>query len=293
MGKDNLIKYQLVNDNGGKGYAIVADTEGNEVLMPLGGPNALPRGQVGERRKVNLGNQVTLVPIGGPGTSVPGSGPSSQPLGILRYQSEECKAFQITCSGTQVPINPGVAMGQVGRPVMIVDWGVGGVSFREVVDVSPPRGRFTCVAQSVQVTVQLLGITGLPFSTNVQCIFNAQLEEGIDPDFRTPTQFINNKPSSTSQIVSTAPCRLVSITAYDQNGAGADTLMLFDAVANPGNGASPDLAFPIPAFPGIVNADFERSEFVFLNGLFWAVSSTPYILTLGGNAIRVDTELLR
>jgi hypothetical protein len=279
-----------------QGAAIMYDGDGNEILVPV---SRAPRKT--NRHDINRGLSFLYTPPGGivAGT-IPGAIPRTAPQGVFKTSYDVPTSIELVMRADFIP-QPAAAPDFNGRPIAIVTWGVGGTSFSETIDCTPPRGKLSFVAESVEISVQFESVNGAAFSQEVQAQFSGMLCEGVDPDFVTNTLFSFQAPlpatqgpaAATQQIVSTQPIRLQSVTAYDFAGAGAETLMLFDTIAIPGAASTPDLAFPLPAFPGIVNADFGRSPHVFRKGLVWVISTTPYILTFGGNLSRVDIETIR
>lgn len=99
----------------------------------------------------------------------------------------------------------------------------------------------------------------------------------IAPQTASLAQMVTPGAPATSDLVASGESHLLEIFGTNTE-AGDVFIMIFDAVALPGNGTAPRIT-PIPV-PAGESFSLTTPQAVFGTGIFWAVSSTPDTLTL-------------
>lgn len=304
MPRDALVQHQLVDDNDGKGYAIVSDQEGNESLMPL-----VKMGRGDTRRQTQVGTVITI----GPNITV-----LRQPIGVrtvttnlskefglLRASYEEATPVEFNGSYQILAATAADLAPANFRMIARIRWGCGGAFFENTVDLTPPRGRFSFVAEGLSVSVQLYVDPSGPIDPNLVVQVSGILGENLNPDFATPTFLLDTFQQTNvagfslanmfQYIVSNAPCQLKSVSAWDSQSTTQQYLMIFDTNAGAATaGQVPKFVWPIPPQPGVLSVDFERSPATFTAGCFIGVSTTPFTFTASGApTVNILPELVR
>jgi hypothetical protein len=172
-------------------------------------------------------------------------------------------------------------------PMVSIEWGHGGASlFSEHAVVRELR--VPLAASMVKLSGRLVDVaTGKAPGNAVTAEFSATIAPGSDGQTLRNTRWVGQ--SGAEGLVATGQQRVFTVEGYAASSLG--WLMVFDDVKRPPNGTTPAMACPADTFPHT----FRMRRFDtrgFLRGVYWAVSSTPLLLTFNGAAsYRVDTEL--
>jgi hypothetical protein len=251
--------------------------------------------------QANYGNRVTYnqnPQLGGPTFAVDPNTQLTPQVAGIQTTFDGPTPITIYCGGTlsDSPVSLTVNIKNL-IPVAVVTWGLGGITHTMIVDATLPRGKASIVAEFVDIKVALQATAGqTTIASNVQCIFDIEVGEGVDPDFVHNSKLIASPVPLTNAANAVAgPARVRSISAWDSNTTGGNFLMLFDAQADPCNGATPKITWPLTATPGVLSVDDELgTDLTFQFGVWWAVSSTSGTLTnVPAAAARVDITIDR
>ncbi len=190
------------------------------------------------------------------------------------------------------------------RPYAHLAWGHGGTDVEADFEVTY-RQRIPICASGVNVEVFLKSLplaqadgtqTIAPVPASARASFRGFVSEGTDAEPLFPTMWIAQMGLSAGNLVGPKgvgvlvgqQVRLASLRAFavDATAAGPRYLQLFDRAAAPADGAVPVDVFPLPAgaaAEAVPPQVFGQTR-AFVQGLAWAVSSTPFVLTLDASA---------
>ena len=257
----------------------------------------IPSGR--RERRINLGNQATV------------SGANA--VALLNWQSDvdTPMVFTIVCERLSVPADE---IGEADfRPYAHVCWGHGGIDMEADFEITArTRIALSCSTANIKVYVASLPLAQpggtyneLPQTPDdVEASFRGFIATGIEADAFLPTRFQNQygvvsglvvgAPKSAAPIIG-QQLRLTSFRAFATTTGDAfgGYLQLFDQSTAPANGDIPAVSIPLNVnvsaptnfvAPAAADYDAPRTRgFVF--GLGWAISTTPFVLTLAA-----DTE---
>ena len=171
-------------------------------------------------------------------------------------------------------------------PWVLLEWGHGGASLQARDYRVVRRLRVPLVGSTVKASGRLLTSAGKPAPATVVCNLSLFVASGADGQTLRNTTWTSQ--SGAQGLISGGPEQLMTIEGYPDSPAPR-WLMVFDAIALPGNGAFPAMA--MPARRRFRRRRFDSQGFSF--GVYWAASSTPIALTFDPTAnLRVDAEVL-
>jgi hypothetical protein len=234
----------------------------------------------------------------------------------LFYMSQEQGSdllLTIECVSISIP-SAAIGTGDF-RPYAHVAWGHGGTDVEADFEVTY-RQRIPVAASTVKVDVFLKALPlaqsdgtelNAAVPSGATAAFRGFVSEGADAEPLYPTMWVTQMGAGAGNLVGPKgvgllvgqQARLATLRAFttDSAGGGARYLQLFDQAAAPANGAIPVDCFPLNAPPTTAPAEVPPWAFgqtrAFVQGLAWAVSTTPFVLTLDPNAQAfVTAELL-
>lgn len=244
------------------------------------------REPIPQTRKERQNNAGSTAEQEGPGLST-----------LFAWDALESKSSVLYIQTTRFVI-PAGNVGQADwRPFARVSWGHGGASVRTDYDITY-RQRIPLAASdvNVQIFIKALPIPGgiaPPFVIPPGAIMRARgfLADGADAEPLFPTVW-GTQLDVSSGVIADDAARLASLRAVNP-GAFA-YLLLFDADAVPAPGAVPVDVVPLPPAAtsaiGPVALPLGQTR-AFVNGIAWAMSSTPFVLTAVVNPIVLGFEL--
>ena len=241
----------------------------------------------GTRREhqVNYGNSANV------------EGGRRAPLFTMSQEQGSDLLVTIECASLSVPA-AAIGTGDF-RPYAHIAWGHGGTDVEADFEVTY-RQRIPLCASGVNVEVFLKSLplaqangtqVTAPVPAAARASFRGFVSEGTDAEPLFPTMWIVQMGVSAGNLVGpkgrgvlvAQQARLASLRAFaiDTAGAGPRYLQLFDGSAAPADGALPVDVFPLPADSAAAAVPphaFGQTR-AFTQGLAWAVSSTPFVLT--------------
>jgi hypothetical protein len=219
----------------------------------------------------------------------------SQVAPLFQWSAEQSDSVAVYVQVPEFDI-PEAAIGTADfRPYVRLDWGHGGAFATTEFEVTR-RQRIALVGSTVDLKCF---IKALPLATadgyvkaavpvDARATFRAFMGEGLDGLSLYPTQWITQFPGNAGLIVD-HDARLSELRGF-VTGGGATLvyLLLFDQDTVPTGGETPVEALPLivpPGASGMPALELGQTR-AFVHGLAWAVSSTPFVLTLvtGANA---------
>jgi hypothetical protein len=239
--------------------------------------------QTRRERQVNYGTT----------TEVTGSGEDV----LVAFDEQQARGVVIYVEPLKFTLPAGAVGTADFRPFVRVRWGHGAASVEAEFDCTH-RQRIPIAASDVEV---VLFIKSLPFpgsdGTRVPVPPLAFLKARafaateIDGVQLYPTVW-GTQLDQAEGIISDEPARLTTLRAFNP-GEALVYLLVFDEDALPSAGDVPFDALPLPpatANLGIQNLPLGQGR-AFVNGITWALSSTPFALTAAGGAIFLSFEL--
>jgi len=231
------------------------------------------------------------------------------PIAIWDIRGQRPKA--VTIQSTAKAFNPGppIKAARGAGCFLFVQWGAGNQSYAAVFPANKP---ITLVATYVSVSpmIQAAGpANGGTINQATYATFRVVISDGDVSPTLTPSQWIVSSGQSGNpldyvgqlappQTYSPGLPLSMSVTLLRCFGANCGTttgyFMLFDFEQDPtasGAGRLPAFMVPVPA-GSYFSYDFASSGRVFQAGCWWAISSTPDVLTPDVAALfRVDAEI--
>jgi hypothetical protein len=262
--------------------------------------NVIPT--IRKQRQVNFGNTVTLKSDGAESLLSMSQTDSSELLLVL-----EALSFFI----------PPAALGSGDwRPYARVEWGHGAIDVSAEFEITGLRQRIPLAGSAVSVKCF---IKALPLAQSNGTVLFAQtpalatatirgfVADGTDAEPLFPTQWLTQMGLSAGLLIGPQgvglrtgqQARLVNLRAFAFAGGGPTLvfLQLFDQPTVPVNGNIPVDVFPLLAPPSADPSQVPPLAFgqsrPFAQGLGWALSSTPYVLTLSAATAFVSAEVIQ
>jgi hypothetical protein len=253
------------------------------------------------QRQVNFGNAVTL------------NGDKAEPL-LSVSQADSCELLLVVQALTFSVPSAALGTGDW-RPYVRVAWGHGGTDITAEFEVTGLRQRIPLAGSKVDVAAFIKAIplaqddgTELlaPVPSGSSATIRGFLAEGTDAEPLYPTQWVTQMsksagllvgPQAASPVVTGQQGRLANLRAWAFQGGAAALVyfQLFDLPRVPVNGDVPIDAFPLTAPPSAEPTQVPAQAFgqsrPFVNGLAYALSSTPYVLTLSAATVFVSAEI--
>lgn len=204
---------------------------------------------------------------------------------IFAWDAEQADFVQITAEVVEFTIPPNTT-GNF-RPYLRVAWGHGGTDVVAEFDITyRQRIPLVCSKVDVEIFIKSLEVQGTerldpqPIPADAKLKVRAFVGEGVDGLPLVPTRW-QTQFNSVQGILSAVSCRLANLRAFLTAATASPAyLLLFDANAAVANGAIPVDGMPLVTPPvGPVPLELGSTR-GFVNGLVWAISSTPYMLTL-------------
>ena len=226
--------------------------------------------------------------------SVKGPNPST----LFSWSSEQADDVLITVETVEFAQGtfPGSGAPTVDvRPYINVKWGHGGTDNEQDFEVTY-RQRIPLVASKVDVECFLKALP-LPGATDPTlggvvpadafAKFRGWVGEGIDGLPLTPTRWIEQYGAAANGgVLVVGQARLANLRAFRTAGGTTDYLLLFDKASPAVNNDIPVDAMALPLVTANSNPlkmDLGNTR-AFRFGAVWAVSTTPYVLTLDAAA---------
>lgn len=258
----------------------------------------IPSGR--RERRVNLGNSAVV------------SGANR--VALLNWQSDDDAPMILTIICERLSI-PSDELGEADfRPYAHVKWGHGGIDMEGDFEITArTRIAFSASTITVQVYVNALPLAAAAGSFNVlpqtpddvAASFRGWIALGNENDAPLPTRFQNQfgvgygvlvGPKGVSQCIIGQQLRLSNFRAFATGTAGGAYLQLFDQPTTPANGDVPIVSVPINIEPigtastdAGVDIEYARTR-GFTQGLGWAISTTPFALTIATAEAFVTAE---
>jgi hypothetical protein len=246
------------------------------------------------QRKVNWGDAQTVQ--------------SGQPATLFMMNGEQGTSLVLTIECVTLSI-PDDDIGTADfRPYALVSFGNGGsdvfaeydVTHRVVIPIVAASATVQVVIRSLPLPLANGTFAEAPVPAAATASFRGFASQGTDGQSPYPTRWVPQMGANQGAITDTQ-ARLTYLHAFavpTGEATGLRYLQLFDTAITPlENGAIPVHVFPVnvpspaPTDPIAVGAQFGETR-GFVNGLAWALSTTPYVLTLdAGSTAFVAAEL--
>lgn len=226
---------------------------------------------------------------------------------LFHMSQEDGRPFLVTVECSLLTIPPAVALTGDFRPYIHMAWGHGGADVEADFEVTY-RQRITVAASTVDVKA---GVRSLPLAQSngtflqptvpptVLAEFRAFVSEGPDANPLFPTFWLTSLGANKGNFVGPSgigmvlgqQCRMATVRAFAnavEGGAQTVYLQLFDQPTVPANGDIPVDVFPmnVPPFTephGPLPVPLGQTR-AFTKGCAWAISTSPYLLTLDANS---------
>lgn len=248
------------------------------------------------QRQVNFGNTQSVV------------GDQRQPLVDVSQEDSSDLLLTVKCEALSIPA-ASIGTGDW-RPYVKVAWGHGGidveaefeVTFRQRIPLSASKVDVSCFLKSVPLPQSDGTVLFIPVPPTATAAFRGFLSEGTDAEPYYPTRWAEQMDLNAGTLVGApgiglytgSQARLVTFRGWaltevqGQTGPFARYLHLFDQNTVPVSGDIPVDGWPITcpptAEPSQVPPDAFKCTRSFTQGLSWAISTTPFVLSLDTHA---------